>query len=84
MSPMQFVYLFEAFQDNDPAGETALRVTTLPDDQFHNTQSKRIQWDDTVANAIGYELDDVEAPVELAAFDSTLGDEIGRTVYEVQ
>ena len=81
ISPMEFIYMFEAFQDNDPDRENTLEVAGLPDDAFLETQTENIKAGGTLANAIAYELDDTTTPVELVA--GGFGDEIGRMAFNL-
>lgn len=81
ISPMEFIFMFEAFQDNDPNRENTLDVGALPDDAFLETQMENIKVDGTVSNAIAYELDDTTTPVELVA--GIFGDEIGRMTFNL-
>ncbi|WP_082479950.1 DUF5067 domain-containing protein [Agreia sp. Leaf283] len=81
ISPMEFIFSFEAFQDTDPNRENTLDVASLPDDAFLETQTENIKAGGTVANAIAYSLDDTTTPVELVA--GRMGDEIGRMTFNL-
>lgn len=82
VSPMDFIFMFEAFQDNDPNRENTLEVGGLPDSAFLETQMENIKAGGTLSNAIAYELDDLTTPVELVA--GRIGDEIGRMTFNLQ
>ncbi|MET4637694.1 DUF5067 domain-containing protein [Mycetocola sp. 2940] len=82
ISPMEFIYTFEAFQDNDPDRENTLDVGSLPDDAFLDTQTENIKAGGTLSNAIAYELDDTTTQVELVA-GGMIGDEIGRMSFKL-
>jgi hypothetical protein len=82
ISPAEFIYMFEAFQDNDPDRENTLDVGMLPDDAFLDTQMENIKAGGTLSNAIAYELDDTTTQVELVA-GGMIGDEIGRMSFNL-
>lgn len=82
ISPMEWIYTFEAFQDNDPNIRNALNVASLPDEQFLDTQMASIKPEGTLANAVAYELSDLTTPIELVA-GGRVGDEIGRMTYKL-
>jgi len=82
ISPMEFIFTFEAFQDNDPDRENTLDVGSLPDAAFLDTQTENIKAGGTLSNAIAYELDDTTTPVELVA-GGMIGDEIGRMSFNL-
>jgi len=81
ITPSEFIFQFEAFQDNDPNRENTLDVAGLPDDQFLDSQTENIKAGGTVANAIAYSLDDTTTPVDLVA--GRFGDEIGRMTFKL-
>lgn len=83
--PMEWIFVFSAYQDNNPNAENELDVAGLPDDRFLDSQSENIKKGGTVENAVAYELDDVTTPVELVANDSLgFGDDLGRVTYELK
>lgn len=82
ITPMEFIYKFEAIQDNNPDVENSLRVASLPDDAFLQTQTQKIKPNGTSLNAIAYELSDTTTPVELVAEDSA-GVESGRMTFNL-
>lgn len=81
VSPMDFIFYFEAYQDNNPNAENTLEVAGLPDDRFLDTQTETIKKDGTVENAMAYELDDETTPVDLVASDFIT--EFGTTTYDL-
>lgn len=81
ISPMEFIFMFEAFQDNNPDIENKLGVGMLPDAAFLDTQTANIKAGGSLANAIAYELTDTTTPVELVA--GVFGDEIGRMTFNL-
>lgn len=84
-SPMEWIYTFTAYQDNNPNAENELDVAGLPDDRFLDSQTENIKKGGTVENAVAYELDDLTTPVELVASDSLgFGDDLGRVTYELK
>lgn len=84
-SPMEWIFEFTAYQDNNPNAENELDVAGLPDDRFLDSQTENIKKGGTVENAVAYELDDVTTPVELVANDSLgFGDDLGRVTYELK
>lgn len=76
ITPSEFIYNFEAFQDNDPNRENTLDIGALPDQAFLESQISAIKPGGTVANAVAYHLDDTTTPVELVA--GRFAGEIGR------
>ena len=82
ITPSEFIFMFEAFQDNDPNAENTLDVGSLPDDAFLDSQMENIKVGGTVSNAIAYELDDTTTPVLLVA-GGTFGDEIGSMTFNL-
>lgn len=79
-----WIAVFEAIQDNDPNAINTLNVGMSPDDSFLDSQSQTIKKDGTVANAVAYELDDLETPVTLVAKQGLMGEELGRQDYDVK
>jgi len=84
ITPSEFIFQFEAFQDNDPNAENKINVGMLPDPAFRDSQTENIKADGTVANAIAYELDDLTTPVELVAGAGFGGDPIGTMTLNLQ
>lgn len=66
---------FEAVQDNDPNLINTLNVGPLPDDNYLDSQLMTIKPGGTVANAVAYELTDLETPVTLTAVENLFTDE---------
>lgn len=83
VSPMNWIYVFTAYQDNNPNAENEIGVGSLPDDAFLESQMEKIKEGGTVENAVAYELDDLKTPVELVASDDLGMTEIGRETYPV-
>ncbi len=79
-----WIFLFAAYQDNDPNAENKLDVGSLPDAEFLDSQTNKIKKGGTVPNAVAYELSDTTTPVKLVA--STFGgrDEIGSMTFELK
>lgn len=83
VSPMNFLYVFSAYQDNNPNAENEIEVGSLPDDRFLDTQTENIKKGGTVENAVAYELDDLVTPVDLVAVEG-LDEVIGKTTYQLK
>ena len=79
-----WISIMEAVQDNDPNAVNELNVSSLPDDQFLDSQLQKIKKDGTVSNAVAYELTDDTTPVELTAKSSLIGDPIGSMTFEIK
>ncbi|WP_186629836.1 DUF5067 domain-containing protein [Rhodococcus sp. BP22] len=79
-----WMFLFEAYQDNDPNAENKLGVGSLPDDAFLDSQTNKIKQGGTVPNAIAYELSDTTTPVKLVASTFLGQDEIGSMTFELR
>lgn len=77
VTPNDFIFYFNAFQDNDPNAENELNVGALPDDQFLDSQMENIKEGGTVSNAVAYELTDTTTPVKLVASTDLGQTEIG-------
>ena len=84
ITPLDWIYTFEAVQDNNPDAVNVLEIGSLPDDRFLDTQMESIKQGGTVENAVAYELDDLTTPVELIATDGLADDEIGRQTFALQ
>ncbi|WP_104111877.1 DUF5067 domain-containing protein [Arthrobacter sp. N199823] len=84
VSPMNFLFNLTAYQDNNPNAENKLEVGALPDDSFLESQTEKIKKDGTVENAIAYELDDEETPVDLVASIDMGMTELGKTSYKLK
>jgi len=83
VSPMNWIYVFSAFQDNNPNAINELEIASLPDDRFLESQTEQIKKGGTVQNAVAYELDDQTTPVDLVASSGLGRTEIGRTTYPI-
>ena len=84
ISPMNFIFVMEAFQDNNPNAENKLEVGSLPDDKFLDSQMENIKKGGTVESAIAYELDDLKTPVDLVASNDLGMTEIGKITYKLK
>jgi len=78
-----WIFLFAAYQDNDPNAENKLGVGSLPDAAFLDSQTSKIKQGGTVPNAVAYELSDTTTPVKLVA-STILQDEIGSMTFELK
>ncbi|MBO0467691.1 DUF5067 domain-containing protein [Enterococcus plantarum] len=74
---------FKAVQDNDPNKVNELRVASLPDSQYLESQIAEIKPGGTVSNATAYELTDNETPVTLIA-KSIIGTEYGKADFPLK
>jgi Domain of unknown function (DUF5067) len=83
VDPTDFLFNFNAIQDNNPNAVNELDVGSLPDDRFRDSQLETIKKGGTVENAIAYELDDLVTPVELVATEG-LDDVIGKATYTLR
>lgn len=84
VTPSNWVFLFEAIQDNDPNAVNKLEVGMLPDDALLESQMQEIKVGGTVQSAIAYELDDLTTPVDLIASEDLGMTEIGKITYNLQ
>jgi hypothetical protein len=84
VDPMDFLFNFNAYQDNNPNAENELDVGSAPDDRFLDSQTENIKKGGTVENAAAYELDDLATPVNLVATEGLLGDVIGKATYKLK
>ncbi len=84
ITPMNaWIFNFKAIQDNDPNSVNELRVSSLPDQTFLDSQTQKIKKGGTVECCCGYVLDDDVTPVTLIASD-ILGTESGRQNFPVK
>ncbi|MFJ8458193.1 DUF5067 domain-containing protein [Lysinibacillus xylanilyticus] len=74
---------FTAIQ-GDPNADNKLGVGYLPDDRFIETESENIKKDETVENAIAYDLEDLETPVILVARQGYEGKELGKKEFAIK
>lgn len=84
MTPLEWISIFTAIQDNDPNAVNQLGVGSLPDFAFLESQTEEIKPGGTVSNAIAYKLDDKITPVELVASIDFGSIEIGRQTFPLQ
>ena len=84
IDPMEFLWLFEAYQDNDPNAVNDLDVGSLPDARFRDSQMETIKKGGTVENAVSYELDDLTTPVKLVAGGLFDDEELGSITYNLK
>lgn len=83
VDPTDFIFYFYAYQDNNPNAENELEVGGLPDDRFLDSQMENIKKGGTVENAVAYELDDLDTPVDLVATEG-LDEVIGKATYKLR
>ncbi|OJF96214.1 hypothetical protein AX762_05550 [Alkalibacterium sp. 20] len=82
---MPWMMTFKAIQDNDENFINELRVSSLPDSNYLNTQLVTIRPGGTVSNAIAYKLTDSETPVTLNAVGNLFTNEqLGSHDYDIQ
>lgn len=74
---------FNAVQDNDPNKVNKLSITSLPDEQFLDSQTAEIKPGGTVANAVAYELSDDTTPVVVSA-ETIIGNKLGETTINIK
>ena len=79
----EWLFLFQAYQDNDPNAENKLRAGSLPDAAFRESQMSKIKQGGTVSNAIAYELSDTTTPVKLVASTRLGLHEVGSMTIEL-
>jgi len=84
VSPMNWIYVFTAYQDNNPNAENEIDVAGLPDDRFLDSQTEKIKKGGTVENAVAYDLDDETTPVDLVASNDLGTTEIGKVTYSLK
>jgi hypothetical protein len=84
VSPTNWIFVFSAYQDNNPNAWNELDMGFLPDDTFRDSQMETIKKGGTVANAVAYELDDETTPVDLVASEDLGQTEIGRMTYNLE
>ncbi|WP_270354432.1 DUF5067 domain-containing protein [Microbacterium testaceum] len=81
VTPNDFLFYFNAFQDNDPNVLNELQVAGLPDDQFLESQMAKIKEGGTASNAVAYTLSDTTTPVDLVASTDFGQTEIGKATF---
>lgn len=80
---MAWIMNFKAIQDNDENMVNELKVSSLPDEAFLQSQTAEIKPGGTVKNAVAYELTDDTTPVTLVA-QNMLGDEFGSHEFAIK
>lgn len=81
VTPNDFLFYFNAFQDNDPNVLNKLQVAALPDEQFLESQMAKIKEGGTASNAVAYTLSDTTTPVDLVASTDFGQTEIGKATF---
>ncbi|WP_179946636.1 DUF5067 domain-containing protein [Lactobacillus terrae] len=85
INPMTaWISAFKAIQDNNKNSVNELDVGMLPDEQFLDSQSENIKKNGTVKNAISYELDDTNTPVQLTATKGYDETKLGTMTYNLK
>ena len=84
VSPLDWLSVIGAYQDNNPNAENRLEVGSLPDEKFLDSQTEKLKKGGTVENAMAYELDDETTPVDLVASDDLGMSEIGRVTFKLK
>ena len=84
VDPTDWLFQFNAYQDNNPNAENKLDVGMLPDDRFLDSQTENIKKGGTVENAVSYELDDLHTPVDLVATEGLGTEVIGKATYKLR
>ncbi|MCU9611968.1 DUF5067 domain-containing protein [Caldibacillus lycopersici] len=80
----EWIFTFEAIQDNNPNAVNELDMAGLPDERFLESQNESIKPNGTVENAVAYELDDLETPVTLVANDFITDEKLGEQTFEIK
>ena len=80
VTPLDWIFYFEAIQDNDPNIINTLKIASLPDDQFLDSQMARIKPGGSVPCAVAYILSDLKTPVTLKATQG-LFEELGTQEF---
>lgn len=75
--------VFTAIQDNDKNSINELKVASLPDDQYLDSQTETIKKNGTVSNAVAYTLSDTTTPVQLKASKGVDGKVLGTKTYKI-
>ncbi|WEV54235.1 DUF5067 domain-containing protein [Leuconostocaceae bacterium ESL0723] len=75
----------KVIQDNDKNKENTLKMGSLPDDKFLESQSQNIKKDGTVEDAMAYELTDDHTPVKMI-FEKSVTDKtpIAEQTFDVK
>ena len=85
VDPTDFIFHFEAYQDNNPDRDKKLDVGIMfSDDRFRDSHMENIKKGRTVEDAIAYELDDLTTPVKLVARESLFDEELGSVTYNLK
>ena len=84
VDPTDWLFHFKAYQDNNPNAENELDVGMLSDDRFLDSQTENIKKGGTVENAVSYELDGLDTPVDLVATEGLGTEVIGKATYKLR
>ena len=79
-----WIFNVTAIQDNDPNAINTLEVGMAPDMSFIDSQLETIKKGGTVANAVAYELDDLETPVLLQVKDLITDEVCGEQTFKIK
>jgi hypothetical protein len=84
VSPMDWMFTFEAYQDNNPNAENKLDESIMFDNGLKTSLTENIKKGGTVEYGSAYELDDVTTPVVLVASRGLGIGEVGRMTYNLK
>ncbi len=84
VDPTDFLFDFKAYQDNNPNAMNELDLSVFgPDDRFRDSHTETIKKGGTVEDAVAYELDDLDTPVDLVASEGLGSEVIGKATYSL-
>ena len=83
VSPLSWIAMFTAIQDNDPNKVNELEVGLHPDGNLVDDQMSTIKEGGTLQGAIAYNLTDETTPVVLKATRGLGGEDLGEQTFEI-
>ncbi|WLV25451.1 DUF5067 domain-containing protein [Aciduricibacillus chroicocephali] len=76
--------IYNAVQENGSNKIDKLKMGTLPDQKYLDSQVESIKKNGTVENAVSYELDNQITPLTLIARQGVNGEEIGSQEFKIK
>ena len=83
VSPLSWIAMFTAIQDNNPNKVNELEVGLHPDGNLVDDQMSTIKEGGTLQGAIAYNLTDETTPVVLKATRGLGGEDLGEQTFEI-
>ncbi len=83
VSPMSWLAIFDAYQDNNENKINKIEVASNPYKEFMKDQLAELKKGSTLSGAIAYKLTDNTTPVILKAHKGIGGEELGTQEFKI-